>query len=571
MYILKIKEKLLFFLFFIAITSFSFSQDLFFIQKDGDYIRFREPDVLEMSGNLIIRADTLKQFGAGVTGFENTNKYYIINNLTSEVLIVDPIKGLTLNFLDKIDGMVMIVSGQTYLSAKTAFEFLGYKFDFSENFYVYKEEDIISLEECLFEGEKVIMRFSSSDFDEKTILKINTKGIEAEINLFPVNIDYARINGLAIEKKDEFYTLFKLNFSIPVAYTIKKNENEAEIIFSHSDPYLEALEDLGEGIQYFRKSEKFGSATLKVSYLEINTQKASFSIEPSVAAMGLGTKESVQSMALRSSSIAAVNGSYFDTSTNFPVGILIKEGKVLSEPFYYPRPFFVNTYDGKFYILNLVTEIHLSLGPSLFLVKGVNKFSKNGDVIIYTEEFGPDIPFMADRDYVVIVNGVVFSKSYTQKVPKGGFITMLGPSGVSKFVKIGDEATYYLIIPGFPYKVRTAIEGGPRIIEGGKIIAGIETEIERYGKNIITGKTPRTVIALAPSKIVFLVIDGYQTESSGLTFEELADFLLLKGYTDAMCLDGGSSSIMVIGSRIVNTPSKSNVEVPVGIVVKKKF
>jgi len=104
------------------------------------------------------------------------------------------------------------------------------------------------------------------------------------------------------------------------------------------------------------------------------------------------------------------------------------------------------------------------------------------------------------------------------------------------------------------------------------VISYIEEEKSRYNAGIIIKRAPRTIVAIKPpSKLIFIVIDGYQDDSSGLTFEELADFLMTKGYIDAMCLDGGSSSVMVIEDRIVNEPVRKNgPSISVGVVIKKK-
>ena len=124
----------------------------------------------------------------------------------------------------------------------------------------------------------------------------------------------------------------------------------------------------------------------------------------------------------------------------------------------------------------------------------------------------------------------------------------------------------------FPFTVKNAVEGGPRILENGKVISYIEEEKKRYNAGIIIKRAPRTIVAIKPpSKLVFIVIDGYQSDSSGLTFEELADFLMEKGYIDAMCLDGGSSSVMIVEDKIVNEPiRRGGPSISVGIVIKKK-
>ena len=52
-----------------------------------------------------------------------------------------------------------------------------------------------------------------------------------------------------------------------------------------------------------------------------------------------------------------------------------------------------------------------------------------------------------------------------------------------------------------------------------------------------------------------------------MTLEELADAMIALGAHDAMNLDGGGSTALVVRDSIVNTPSDANGERPVGNVV----
>jgi hypothetical protein len=547
-----------------------YAQELFYIQQNGNYIRFREPDVIEMSGQLLINVTALRSFGAGVTNFGESTKYYIVDPIEQKTLIADPLKGLTLDFVEKVDGLVIVINKITYISAELVFRFLNFEYKHDERYYVYKPHHKLYLQEARIDGRTVKLEFSDSFFDENAMVKVLTKGNQAEIILFPVDISSGVVQGLTLQQADSFLSVFTVDFNVPVEYQINRVGSSVAVYFSHVDPYLEEIEAVASGIQWYRKREKLGGYTLRVSYLEIDLKTADIAITPEIALGGIGYKEKVSSMAKRNTAYAAINGCYFDTVTNFPIGILIKDEKLLSEPYYYPRPFFIQTKDGKYSILNLDTEIQLNLGSSLFLIKGVNKFSKNGDVIIYTEEFSQSIPKQGDREYVVVVDNRVISKEYVSRAPKNGFVVMLSPIGVSKYVKIGDSTEIRTIVSGYPYEILFAIEGGPQIIEGGRLVESIETEKVRYGERLLTSRTPRTVVAIAPDKLYFIVIDGYQSQSAGLTIEELATFLLSKGFTDAMCLDGGSSSTMVIKSRVVNNPPGGEPEIPVGILINPK-
>jgi len=551
------------------ISVFVFSQELYFIQSDGNYTRFREPDISLVSGKLMLSVDILTDFNAGVTSFSGSNKFYIINKESGDTLIVDPYTGISLNFLEKFDGLVMTINDKVFISADCVFPFLGFTYISNERAYVFKENSMVRLLNAQMNLRTVSFEFSSQFFDVNSMIKVDTKGNEADIKIFPANADDATIRGIILKNNDLFYSEFNIQFNVPVDYRIVKDGKTATIYFSHVDPYLEEIEVLSQGVQWYRKKEVFEQSTLKVTYLEVDLKEADVKIVPEISFDGMGSRDKLSNMVRKNFAIGGVNASYFDPSTNFPVGVLIKDGQIESEPFYYPRPFFVRTDKNTYHILEINTEIHLRVGGSLFLVKGVNKYSQNGDVIVYTDNFKKLIPQDANREYVVISDDKVISKTYTPKVPNGGKVIVFNPKEISKFIKIGDAFSMNFIVPGFQYKISDAVEGGPMLLSGGQKVEDTSSIRATYGQKIIEGRTPRTVLALSKDKVVFLVIDGYQTASSGLTYEELTDFLLKKGYSDAMCFDGGSSSVMAIGSRIVNQPSSGEPNIPVGILVDR--
>ena len=65
-------------------------------------------------------------------------------------------------------------------------------------------------------------------------------------------------------------------------------------------------------------------------------------------------------------------------------------------------------------------------------------------------------------------------------------------------------------------------------------------------------------------KLLLVTVDGRQPGvSAGMTLEMLAEVLLEFGAVDAMNLDGGGSTTMVIHNGIVNRPSDQTGERPV--------
>ena len=59
------------------------------------------------------------------------------------------------------------------------------------------------------------------------------------------------------------------------------------------------------------------------------------------------------------------------------------------------------------------------------------------------------------------------------------------------------------------------------------------------------------------------MVDGRQKKRVGMNFEEMADFLLSLGVTNAINLDGVGSTTMVVKGKVVNSPSDKTGERPV--------
>ena len=103
-----------------------------------------------------------------------------------------------------------------------------------------------------------------------------------------------------------------------------------------------------------------------------------------------------------------------------------------------------------------------------------------------------------------------------------------------------------------PNKPWDAISGETRIVQGGKVMDGLANP-ELH---------PRSAIGYSKNgKFLFIVVvDGRQPfYSQGITLAELADLMIQLGAHDAMNLDGGGSSTLVIRGgngniRVLNSP-----------------
>jgi len=113
-------------------------------------------------------------------------------------------------------------------------------------------------------------------------------------------------------------------------------------------------------------------------------------------------------------------------------------------------------------------------------------------------------------------------------------------------------------------RAHSMLAAGPQLIKNGKV--DITVKQEKMVATFDVDRHPRTAIArLDSGKLVLITVDGRQPGVSvGMSLFMLADLLLELGAVDALNLDGGGSTTMVIHHKIVNKLSDQTGERPVG-------
>lgn len=121
------------------------------------------------------------------------------------------------------------------------------------------------------------------------------------------------------------------------------------------------------------------------------------------------------------------------------------------------------------------------------------------------------------------------------------------------------------------WKMQTAIGGGPVLVQNGEI--KITNDIERkFAGKAINDKHPRTAMGYtSDDKLIILVIEGRNPNAGGATLTREAQILKDIGCVEALNLDGGGSSCLLINGKETIKPSdKVQRAVPAVFVIKKK-
>ncbi len=118
------------------------------------------------------------------------------------------------------------------------------------------------------------------------------------------------------------------------------------------------------------------------------------------------------------------------------------------------------------------------------------------------------------------------------------------------------------------WKMKTAVGGGPVLIQNGEINITNDQEI-KFGGRAINDKHPRTAMGYTgDGKLIMLVIEGrFPGKAEGASLIQTAQMLKQAGCIEALNLDGGGSSTLLINGKQTITPSDKEGQRPVPAVV----
>lgn len=108
-----------------------------------------------------------------------------------------------------------------------------------------------------------------------------------------------------------------------------------------------------------------------------------------------------------------------------------------------------------------------------------------------------------------------------------------------------------------PWAPVNAVGGGPMLVKGGVAQNTAATELFDAASGVAPASpAPRSAIGrTASGALLMLVVDGRSEFSGGITLSDLATLLRSLGAVDAINLDGGGSSAMVVNGALATRPS----------------
>ena len=311
--------------------------------------------------------------------------------------------------------------------------------------------------------------------------------------------------------------------------------------------------DIAPGIKHIRLTRTYQGRPVRINVVEVNQKlNSNIAITPQLSSSRLASKSTITSIAKKSNSIVAINGTYFKPQTGVPLGTLMIDKKLYTGPIY--NRVAMGIFDNGFDMARIELNANLKTSKGDIKVDNVNQPRMLSTyVIAYTPEWGEFAPPSPKYGIQIAVEDNKITSISTQSlpIPQNGYVVVGPKDRLEPIFKARKVNLDIKTIPNWD-NVNHIISGGPYLVKNGEIF--IDMTEQKLGA--IGGKNPRTAIGYtADGNLIMVAVDGREGASVGMTLRELAGFLQSVGCVNAMNLDGGGSTVMYVNGKVVNMPA----------------
>jgi exopolysaccharide biosynthesis protein len=293
--------------------------------------------------------------------------------------------------------------------------------------------------------------------------------------------------------------------------------------------------------------------------------------------------ENLMEIVKRNNAIAGINGGYFLNfpeeiskydAFNDPVGLLMFDKYIVNPPIFKRGVILVLEEGIEFDMLSIL-DLTIKVGNTKLGFKEDSseirvKLNSESEVSLYTLSYARNLSEDGIKFVVVGKNVVEITEEREVEVPRNGFIILvrekdLARKLISEIKEAKTNSVVYSIDELEEKRVVHGISAGPILLKNGKEVKNEEEFKEgippsRIKFNI---RAPRSVFATSEDEVLLITIDDdrktklrpEERYSVGATLDELTEILKNIGCKNAINLDGGGSSTLILNNEVKNKPS----------------
>jgi len=288
--------------------------------------------------------------------------------------------------------------------------------------------------------------------------------------------------------------------------------------------------------------------------IRFHPQQSPWRLRPALAGETIMQRRPVSHIAETHGAYAALNGGFF-AKQGPPLGMLVIAGEWIKAPLY-SRAVLGITRAGRCAIVNVDFEGRVEFeGLGMLPLDRINEgHAADNTVVLYTRRWGPVVIGAPDKTRLAVNAEGLVSAIYPPLVdaplPQGGYVLSGNGLRAQTLANIPQGTKVRLRLetnPRWP-DLWHALGGGPLLVREGRIC--VNGQAERFRPDVTQGTRARSAVGLTREGEIILVA----IEKPGMTLHELAATMLRLGAVQAMNLDGGGSTAMIVNGKLLNIP-----------------
>lgn len=301
--------------------------------------------------------------------------------------------------------------------------------------------------------------------------------------------------------------------------------------------------------------------TFFVSYLTLDLAKSNLDLKPITTNSNnmIGTAPLTKT-AQNIGAIAAINGGFFNRKNMLPLGTVKSENKWFSGAILNRGVIGWNqTNNFKIGRLTLQENI-LTFNGDRFIINHLNSGYIKAGISRYSPEWGSNYTSLTDNEIVVlieedqVIEQVFLGKAgeETVTIPKKGYLLVIRDADdlairLQRGMKVKLDS---FSIPAEFEKYPNIMGAGPVLLLNGNVV--LDGEAEKFSAAFNRQKASRSAIALTNDNRLLLIAVHHRIGGNGPSLLELAKITQALGGVDALNLDGGSSTQIYLGGKLID-------------------
>jgi hypothetical protein len=312
------------------------------------------------------------------------------------------------------------------------------------------------------------------------------------------------------------------------------------------DPRLVALQK--QGLQLERRIGRIGSRQVLINSVRLDPRQVPLELRPLNRSDGMQGLSSLSQLARQEQALIAINGGYFNRVNRLPLGAMREQGRWLSGPILNRGAAGWSAGElPRFDRLMLVETIEDS-NRQRWTVSSVNSGYVQKGLARYTADWGSRYqPITGTEMGVLVRQGVVQQRFELGELRPGvplrdGDLLLVARGGVSVPWQTGEPLTLKSRASSAVGDQPNVLGGGPLLLQNGRVV--LNGSAEGFSSGFMAQGAPRTVVGSDGRQLWLITLQG--VNNPGPTLMETALLMRQEGLKDALNLDGGSSTGLVL-------------------------